>query len=234
MIRILAFLIGAALVLAGCQGNYLETVSDQYGNRLSVLRSETLFQGPIVVEIGQFNSSGVFNPIAVGTGETLLQSVFRGAAASALGAALMRPDIHNQTTTSTGGSGGGFGTGSSGGVGTGGSGSGSGAGQGGGSSTSGGALNVINTSTANPVTNAISRARGGRGGNAVSQGSSATSQTGSATATASPNVSGAGSATSTSSPTATSSPTVSGAGSASVTATGGAASNRGDCQGNCQ
>lgn len=158
---------GIFLLLAGCSSDRLITTTDQYGRSLSVLHTEDqIFQGPIVVEIGQFDSLGKFNPYATATGEPLIQSVFRGAAPAALGAALLRPPETN--INASGGSGGGAGTGSTG----------IGSGSAGGASTGGGVVNVNSAATSN------SRSRGGSAtGGQASSGSSTSSATSSPTVT---------------------------------------------------
>src|SRR5215469_5489828 len=157
---------GIFLLLAGCSSDRLITTTDQYGRSLSVLHTEDqIFQGPIVVEIGQFDSLGKFNPYATATGEPLIQSVFRGAAPAALGAALLSPP---ETNINASGGGGGAGTGSTG----------IDSGSAGGASTGGGVVNVNSAATSN------SRSRGGSAtGGQASSGSSTSSATSSPTVT---------------------------------------------------
>src|SRR5215831_1324725 len=133
------------LSLAAC-GDRINTVFDDYGRSVSIVHTEEAVQGPILVEIGQFDATGKFMSISGGSGETLVQSVIRGTGAASLYGIAQRP---NQTNVNaSGGSGGGAGTGSTG------IGPASGAGQGGG---------IVNVNSS-----ATSAARGGTGGSPTS------------------------------------------------------------------
>src|SRR5215467_7530927 len=63
-----------AIALCGC-GDRINTVFDDYGRSVSIVHTQEGIQGPILVEIGQFDAVGKFIPIAGGSGETLVQSV---------------------------------------------------------------------------------------------------------------------------------------------------------------
>jgi|SRR5262252_7256367 hypothetical protein len=104
-------LLAAALCLGvvAC-GDRVNTIFDDYGRSVSVIHTQEGLQGPILVEVGQFDGEGRFLPIAVGTGETLLQSVIRGSASAALTGIAQRPNTTN--INASGGSGGGAGSGS--------------------------------------------------------------------------------------------------------------------------
>jgi len=148
-----------SLGAAAC-GDRLNTVFDDYGRSVSVVHTQEGIEGPIVVEVGQFDQTGKFVPIAEGTGEPLVQSLLRGAGASSLYGGLVRPPTTN--INASGGSGGGAGTGSTG-IGS----------APGGSGQGGGIVNVNSSAT--------SAARGGQATGGTASGGTGGNPTSSAT-----------------------------------------------------
>lgn len=214
LILLIVLLLLALCIFAGCSDT-LTTLTDQYGRKLTVLHTQTFLQGPILVDVGQFDEKGHWQPIAQGAGESLLQSILRGGANGALSSALLRPDTVNNNTTVSG-TGGGFGTGPA----T----SGTPGGTGIGGSTSGGAVNInANPTNSNTNTNRV------RGGNSNAQGGQAQGgQGGTSRSVANPTLTS--SPTVTSNPSATANPSTNPSSTINVQ-TGGTGT--GDCQGNC-
>ena len=97
------------LGLVAC-GDRVNTIFDDYGRSVSVIHTQEGIQGPILVEVGQFDAAGRFLPISGGSGETLVQSILHNTGAAGLYGIAQRPNLTN--VNASGGSGGGAGSGS--------------------------------------------------------------------------------------------------------------------------